>query len=70
MAANQKRRAKTEVTFNLTMMLPPDVTIQDAQKYVKEAVCGWKGGSNSDEPITQLDRETVRVGLQKKVVTY
>lgn len=65
-----KRRATTEVTFNLTMTLPHDVTIQQAQQYVRDAVGGWKGGFNADEPMTELDVDTIRVGLQKKVVTY
>ncbi len=65
-----KRRATTEVTFNLTFVLPPDVTIQQAQQYVRDAVGGWKGRMNSDEPFTELEPDTIRVGLQKKVVTY
>lgn len=67
-----KRRATTEVTFNLTMTLPQDVTIQQAQQYVKNAVTGWcqAASSSQDAMMMQMDQDSVRVGLQKKVVTY
>lgn len=61
-------------TFRVSLVLPPNATVRDAQEYVLDAVVSWRGslrppfaygdGSKEDElgdPMFGLDSEAVKV---------
>lgn len=50
----RKRKA-----FIVRLELPPGVTVDAARRYVTDAVQGWKGGYEGDNPMVYLDWRTV-----------
>ncbi len=68
--ATKKARRKLTASFKVTMDLPTGVNLQMAQNYVREAVKAWKGGMDIDNPLFDIDPESVRVALLSTVTTY
>lgn len=40
---------------------PDGVSIKDMEEYITDAVRAWKGGMFQSNPLTELDRDTVKV---------
>lgn len=43
------------------MDIPPNMSIRDMQKYIKDAVQAWKGGYDPQSPVFDLRYHSVKV---------
>lgn len=64
------KRSSTRVTFSVSLQLPPGVTMDELQNYVRTSVACWKGGGDPQAPLYQLDGKSVEVRLLKRETTY
>ena len=60
-----KQRRKVQVSFRVTMDLPPGVNIKDAQNFVRNSIRGTDM-NYAHKP----DGESVKVALLGQVITY
>jgi hypothetical protein len=56
--------------FVVRLEMPEDVGIGEMQEYIDEAVGAWKGQLHPDNPLFDLDRDTVKVCRPHKRRTY
>jgi hypothetical protein len=48
-------------SFRVSLEMPEDVSVDEMQQYIADAVGSWCKGCDPDSPIFELDRDTVRV---------
>ena len=48
-------------SFKVSVEMPEDVSVDEMQQYIAQAVGGWCKGCDPDSPIFELDRDTVVV---------
>ena len=53
----KKRRAR----FTVSVDIPVGVTAVGMTAYIAEAVQGWRGGFHPDDPLFDLDRNSIKV---------
>ena len=63
MATQQIRRARTTATFELTLPIPQDMTLKQAQEWIQKAL-------SSQTEVSSLDQSKIRVKLARKTVFY
>ena len=54
------------ISFLVTLDLPDGVTPAELAEYIDDAVCSWCKGQDPEDPIFDLDRESVNVALVKE----
>lgn len=65
------KKKQSRITYGVTIDLPQGVTGREMQDYIREAVQSWKGSKLPDDTnLVNLNHETVRVALLKRVDTY
>lgn len=47
--------------FLVTVEIPNGVSVRDMQNYIRDAIQMWKGQEHPDDPIFNLDWDTVKV---------
>lgn len=52
---------RKKLTFKVTLVPPRGATVGDCRAYIEDAVISLKGTYHPDEPMSELDRTTVRV---------
>lgn len=64
------RRAQTVLTFAVKVRVPANANGQVLQKYLRDAISGWRGGLSPDDPLFALDTSELTVSLLKRTTTY
>lgn len=64
------QRANITATFRVKIVLPKGVTMQEAQRYLKDAILSHSGELGPANLFSNLGPDAVTVGLLKKEVTY
>lgn len=53
--------SKKDRCFRVLLRIPDGADEDQVMDYIENAVCGWKGGLHPDDPMTNLDCDTVLV---------
>lgn len=65
------RKAKSLLTLSVKIAIPDGSNAALVQQYVRAAIISHAGGLDfQTDPLAHLDRESIKVSLLKKEVTY
>lgn len=61
------KRAQTTILASVRLELPPGANTKAAVDYVRSAVRSWCGGLDPEDPMFDLERNSVKVALLQKL---
>lgn len=64
------RKAKSRVSLKVSVDMPPGSNIAMLREFIRCAIISAPGGLRPDDPMHDLDRDSVTVSLLQKVTTY
>lgn len=70
MVTAMARKARVQAVFKVTLWIPTNGTLADAQKLVKDGILHESKTRATDDPMRDIDEEKVRVALDSKHTYY
>lgn len=64
------KKVGTTVVLRVTVSAPGKVTMPDLCTYVRDAVKSYRGGMNPNDPMFNLDSESVTVSITERHTIY
>lgn len=55
------RKSKQNIEFKIKLDLPEGCSVSDLKRYIKESVQSMNGCYSFDNPLSQIDRKSVKV---------